>query len=88
VKVGLEEPEGLRDTLAPSLCRARCRAHQKCAIDGLFAQVYDELLQGHGLVVDANEEVAYSVRCERYTSSSKWQRTYCGRKNSISSYAN
>jgi hypothetical protein len=61
VEVGLEEPEGLRDALALSLCRAWCRAHQKCTIDGLFAQVYDELLQGHGLVVDANEEVAYSV---------------------------
>ena len=58
VEVGLEEPEGLREALAPSLSRAACGAHQKRAVDGLFAQVYYEFLQGHGLIVDANEEVA------------------------------
>lgn len=37
VKVGLEEPEGLQDALAPSACRGLRDAHQKRAIDGLLA---------------------------------------------------
>jgi hypothetical protein len=88
MEVGLEEPEGLREALAAWRRRGRCRAHQKRAIDGLLAQVDYEFLQGHGLVVDANEEVAYSVRRERWAGARGRRATYCGRKNSISSYAN
>ena len=33
-------------------------AHQQRAVDGFLAQVYYEFLQRHGLVVDANEQVA------------------------------
>lgn len=33
-------------------------AHQKRAVDGLLAQVDDELLQRHGLIVYADEQVA------------------------------
>jgi hypothetical protein len=40
-----------QETLCPE-------THQQCAIDGLFAQVYYELFQCHGLIVDANEQVA------------------------------
>jgi hypothetical protein len=50
-------------TLAPTQMATRHsnsvrEAHQQRAIDRLLAQVYDELLQRHGLVVDADEEVA------------------------------
>lgn len=34
------------------------RAHEQGGIDRLFAQIYDEFLQGHRLIVDADEEVA------------------------------
>jgi hypothetical protein len=33
------------------------KPHQKRAVDRLLAQVNYELLKGHGLVVDADEEV-------------------------------
>jgi hypothetical protein len=33
-------------------------AHQQRPVDGLLAQVYYEFLQCHGLIVDADEEVA------------------------------
>ena len=32
--------------------------HQQSPVDRLLAQVDDELLQGHGLIVDADEQVA------------------------------
>jgi hypothetical protein len=61
VEIGLEEPEGLRDRLAPTWASQRhgvLGAHQQRSVDGFFAEVYYELLEGHGLIVDANEEVA------------------------------
>lgn len=39
-------------------------SYQKRAVDRLLAQVDDELLQGHRLVVYANEQVAQSA-CRR-----------------------
>jgi hypothetical protein len=32
--------------------------HQQCSIDRLLAQVEDEFLQGHGLIVDADDHMA------------------------------
>jgi hypothetical protein len=67
-------------------------AHQQCAVDRLLAQVDYELLQRHGLIVDADEQVAESVA--RFVSHmfamvpEMAAATYCGRKNSSSSYAN
>lgn len=61
-QVRLEQPEGLRAVsrhvgLAEDTV-ARERAHQKGAVDRLLAQVDDEFLQGHGVIVDADEQVA------------------------------
>lgn len=62
VEIGLEEPEGLKGLgLAGIHASGRhsvLGAHQKRAVDRLLAQVYYEFLQCHGLIVDANEEVA------------------------------
>jgi hypothetical protein len=62
VEIGLEQPEGLRHELVCTWAgqqETQCPdTHQQRAVDRLLAQVYYELLQGHGLVVDANEQVA------------------------------
>ena len=60
MQVGLEQPEGLEGGLAGAAANKTRypEAHQKRAVDRLLAQVYYELLQGHGLVVDGDEQVA------------------------------
>jgi hypothetical protein len=58
VQVRLEEPKGLADMLAAGHQMTACTAHQQRPIDRLLAQIYNELLQGHRLVIDADEEVA------------------------------
>lgn len=66
-------------------------SHQKRAVDRLLAQVDDELLQGHGLVVYANEQVAQPAWRRLGKLLRSWAGagcatgTYCGRKNSSSS---
>jgi hypothetical protein len=61
VQVRLEEPEGLRmhvsTHVGPSETRGRA-AHQQRAVHRLLAEVDYKLLQRHGLVVDADEQVA------------------------------
>lgn len=58
VEVRLEEPECLGALAWGRVCGVvRRRAHQQSAVDRLLAQVYYELLQGHRLVVDANEQM-------------------------------
>ena len=34
------------------------RTYQKCSIHRLFAKIYNELFQGHRLIVEGYEEVA------------------------------
>lgn len=58
VQIGLEEPEGLESV------RERASAggggehtHQKRGRDRLLAEIEQELLEGHGLVVDTDYEV-------------------------------
>lgn len=41
-----------------SLDRRGGRAHKQGGIDRFLAQIYDEFLKGHRLIVDADEEVA------------------------------
>ena len=70
VQIGLEEPKGLQAVgrLAPTYTDTlqktwgergeRGNTHQQSPVDRLLAQVDDKLLQGHGLIVDTNKEVA------------------------------
>lgn len=61
MEIGLEQPEGLRTVLSRVNWRRadppRGVPYQKRAVDRLLAQVDYELLQGHRLIVYADEEV-------------------------------
>jgi hypothetical protein len=59
VEVGLKEPERLRSGVRKACMQRReLYTHQKSAIDRLFAQIYYEFLQCHGIIVDGDEQMA------------------------------
>ena len=59
VEICLEQPEGLQQRYYGSRAQVLVEGpHQKRTVDRLLAQVDYKLLQCHGLIVDANEEVA------------------------------